>query len=343
MLRRISRVKIRVDLVISLKFWSALGLSVTLHAAVLGGLTWGTTRRSALGTPSASVPIDYAPVAEGALSHTAPPMLPVEVEPLAAPAGPAEPIRTTPQPRVPTLPRSERTKATNDLLASKEPRKHEADTAPPPSTENAEASGSSHAAPTAAPEPSVDRASLHRAMAAAATAASPGNSAFTQPVVRVDPTEKNLDRAFARAFAWAFAVDRSFFATTPVGKTRFVVELADDGRISHVSWARPHPPDRLKQLVRRMSKLLSVNRFSLPSSDGDASQRRAFVMTVTERRVAVPSEVAQVDGQMGDIWMLAAGETPTLGHPSHPSVADVTGHRIDCELEVLLPVPDSSE
>jgi hypothetical protein len=92
--------------------------------------------------------------------------------------------------------------------------------------------------------------------------------------------------------------------------------------------------------VNRMVKLLSANRFETSNIASEPPIRRAFEMRVTETHVVVPEQVGSIDVSVGDIWMLAAGETPTIGHPSHPAVADVTGHQIACELKILVPVPD---
>lgn len=338
-----SRTRVSRSAVVAMfqKFWSALGLSVALHVAVLGSLpSWTKHRKVAT---SESAPIDFAPEQLGSSVHESSSSLPVEVEPpsadVPATAPIAEPVRVTPPTHQSPLRRRSRTETQKEPQASLEPAPHPHTIPAVEDPSEVNLSALSDAGTSQAAEPSVDRASLHQAMAAAAIASKHTNTAFTQPVVRVDPTERNLDRAFARAYAWAFALDRSFFSAAPLGLVRFTVELGDDGKITRVAWREPHPPERLKQLVERMAKLLSVNRFTLPAGPSEGPKHRGFGMSVTDKRVAVPPEVTTSEGQVGDIWMLAAGETPTEGHPSYPSVADVTGHRIDCRLEILVPQP----
>ncbi len=329
------------------KFWSALALSMTLHVAVSAGLIWLPRLEAAPRLATSCATVDFAQVDVGTVRAPRLPLLPVEVESEALPPVRAERVRAerVRAERVRAEPLSAREAAAETgrgAIAAKQASTENLNVTAAPSAAGIETKSSSDVGPGATAEQSVDRATLHQAMAAAATAvSSPGNSTFTQPVVRVDPQEKNLDRALARAFAWAFAVDRSLFLTAPVGRASFVVELAEDGKIARILWAKPRAPDRLKQLVQRMAKLLSVNRFSVPPSVGDVSLRRAYAMTVTESHVAVPAEATRFDGQAGDIWILGAGETPTIGHPSHPYVGDVTGHRLDGELDIVVPLPDT--
>lgn len=194
------------------------------------------------------------------------------------------------------------------------------------------------------PESSVDSDSLRRAMkSAAAQSSSPGNSSYQMPMVRVDPSEKNLDRAWSRAFAWAFATDRSFFAQPPTGTARFVLELADNGAIQRLHWLTPSAPDRLAALIQRMVKLLSRNRFSPPSPESEHPRLRGFEMKVSATRVPAPTGAAATPSVAGDLWMLEAGEIPRPGHPSRPMVADMTGHQINCVLRILDALPDLGE
>lgn len=193
---------------------------------------------------------------------------------------------------------------------------------------------------TEPPRAPIDRLALHQAMQVAAAASGTPPSATLPPIFRVDLQEKNLDRAMARAFAWAFAVDRSYFTTAPIGRARFVVELPDGGQIGGVLWLAPPAPDRLKQFVQRIAQLLSANRFRIAREDGAPSNRRAYELVVVESHNPVPTTDARVGGRVGDIWMLEAGETPTPGKPSHPAVADATGHQLRGELRLLEAEPE---
>jgi hypothetical protein len=187
----------------------------------------------------------------------------------------------------------------------------------------------------------VDSESLRRAMKSAASqAASTSGSNNHVPMVRVDPSEKNLDRAWSRAFAWVFATDRSFFAEPPLGTARFVLELADDGSIRRLHWLAPGAPARLEALVQRMVKLLSRNRFSPPSPGSEQPRVRGFEMKVSATRVPAPKGAAATSSQAGDLWMLEAGEIPTRGQPSRPMVADMTGHQVNCVLRILDVLPE---
>lgn len=185
----------------------------------------------------------------------------------------------------------------------------------------------------------VTQDGLREAMQAAAASSGSNAVASAVPIVRVDPREKNLDRAWSRAFAWAFATDRSFFTLTPVGRARFVLQLNEAGAIADVYWSEPKPSSRIRELVLRMVRLLSQNRFSVANPDGESPPRRGYEMMVTESRVEVPKQSA-ADSQAGDLWMLGAGETPTLSQPSHPTVVDVTGHKLSCVLRILEPLPN---
>jgi hypothetical protein len=172
-------------------------------------------------------------------------------------------------------------------------------------------------------------------LAAAAPPSARDGSAYLTPGVRVDPNEKNLDRAWTRSFAWAIASDRSFFGDPPLGSARFVLTLAENGAIHKLDWLTPNVPARLKSLVLRMLKLLSRNRFNGPHPDGTEAWRRAFQMKVSEARVSVPAEAGATRGEAGELWMLGSGEIPVPGQPSQPMVADMTGHQLKCELSIL--------
>jgi hypothetical protein len=328
------------------RFWSALGLSLTLHAAAIGEFVSGTASTVAEVPPAILEHDSTTSGAPAAVSPAEALTLPVEIEPesKAAPHAPdsERPLPPIVRAALPTPqkndPRPLATKSGSspaDRVAAGSPssrpsERGDADDAGPTPAQSNES-------PTAAP--AIDRDSLHRAMHAAATNPNQGASTFTAVALRVDPQERNLDRAFARAFAWAFAVDRSFFSRVPVGKAKFVIELGEDGRIQGVSWAEPRAPSRLMELVARMVKLLSANRFGLPGSDEESPKQRAFEMRVNQSQTSVPNGASTVDGQEGELWMLDAGETPTIGRPSHPAVADMTGHRIDCQLSILVPIP----
>jgi hypothetical protein len=185
------------------------------------------------------------------------------------------------------------------------------------------------------PSPSVSAADLRRAMQAAGESAMPSRGSLVPPIVRVDPREQNLDRAFVRAFAWAFYIDPSFFAHVPTGRGQVTIQLAEDGRIRQVIWSASGAPPRLKELVQRMTKLLSGNHFRLSDDTDTERDERSYVIAVTEDRVG-PDVVATIaPGAAGDIWMLAAGDTPMPGHPSHPAVADATGHKLSGEIRIM--------
>lgn len=191
------------------------------------------------------------------------------------------------------------------------------------------------------PRAPISGGALREAMQAAAASSASSGAAVTVPIVRVDPRESNLDRAWARAFAWAFATDRSFFSATPVGKARFILQLNDSGAIADVFWSEPRPSPRIKELVLRMVRLLSQNRFLAPIPESGSPPRRGFEMIVTESHVEVPKPISASASQEGDLWALEAGETPTLARPSHPSVVDITGRKVSCSLRILEPLPNS--
>lgn len=199
--------------------------------------------------------------------------------------------------------------------------------------------------PVASPSSSVGSETLRSAMkSAAAQASSSGSASYQVPMVRVDPSEQNLDRAWSRAFAWAFATDSSFFAEPPTGTARFVLELADNGAIQRLHWIAPSAPGRLEALIQRMVKLLSRNRFSPPSPEADHPRLRGFEMKVSATRVTPPlSGAAAAPSQAGDLWMLEAGEIPKPGRPSRPMVADMTGHQLNCVLRILDALPKLDE
>lgn len=193
--------------------------------------------------------------------------------------------------------------------------------------------------------PPVTRDVLKRAMQASAAQASAASAtAYVAPSVRVDPNETDLDRAWPRSFAWAFATDRSFFGEPPIGTARFVLELAPNGSIKKVHWLPPEAPARLKELVLRMVKLLARNRFNAPSPETQQPWLRGFEMKVSERHVAVPTQASATRAEAGDLSMLGAGESVKSGQISHPMVADMTGHQLDCALRLIEPrVVDSPQ
>jgi hypothetical protein len=352
------------------RFWPAVGLSLTLHVAIAGAVVGvGFARARALSSSTLAEAYAGGDVAPSVATAAA--TLPVEVESPAMSSPQVDHalgvvVSASNEPELGAIkeqaPRDRRQKKPIEvrsrapMVAPKKPEARSAvarldDADQRDETAAATSSGASlETLPptgtvvgdgvTAAAASAIDRNALHQAMQSAASDPNRGLSAWIQPSIRVDPREKNLDRAFARAFAPAFSADPGLFVSPPIGTARFVVRLADGGRIGDVVWIGTRTPPRLKALVAQMVKLLSLNRFRAPRTDESRSTERAFEMRIAESRVTVPDGIANAAPEVGAIWMLGAGETPTIGHASHPTVADATGHLVSCELRIVEPLPE---
>jgi len=165
---------------------------------------------------------------------------------------------------------------------------------------------------------------LERAMAEAA-AQDGARAAGTYGSVGVDPRERDLMRALARALPVSLRAASRWW-TRPegvLGRIRFDVILDDEGHIREMRTPDPSLSSWMKAVVERLGWLLRAGRFSLSATGGSHGTER-FEMLLSLSQSGAPEDF----GHRGDIVEMGFDAPTGPGAPAKSWIRESGGGRL---------------
>jgi hypothetical protein len=174
---------------------------------------------------------------------------------------------------------------------------------------------------------------LRQAMTAAANSDSDKVPVFG--AVGVDPHERQLPRAFARALPVSIRAEPGWWRRIPgmLGAVRFEITLSDTGSIDQVHIENEQSQPLISGIIRRVARLLSVGTFSLPAGAAPGARFRL------ELRMELTQGVAQGNpgAEPGDLVEMGF-EAPEQGRPGQAYVREAGGRLMRGVLRILPPL-----
>jgi hypothetical protein len=174
---------------------------------------------------------------------------------------------------------------------------------------------------------------LRQAMAASAN--SDGEKVAVFGAVGVDPHERQLPRAFARALPVSIRAEPRWWqhAAGTLGVVRFEIALSESGSIDQVQIDNEQSQPFISGIIRRVARLLAAGTFAMPSGGAPLGRFRL------ELRLELSAGAAggSLGSDPGDLVEMGF-EAPELGRPGQAYVREAAGHLMRGILR-LLPQP----
>lgn len=169
----------------------------------------------------------------------------------------------------------------------------------------------------------VENGSLERAMAEAVQHGS--RAAGTYGSVGVDPRERNLMRALARALPVSLRVASNWW-TRPeglLGRIRFDVTLDGEGHIHEMRTPNPSVPVWMKAVIERLGWLLRAGRFSLSATGGsERTERFEMILSLSQ------SDATEDFGHRGDVVEMGFDAPTGPDAPAKSWIREAGGGRL---------------